>query len=194
MGLYCDWKKFLKERQRKLNKEFVWTPEHIQAFEGLNDGLLLKYKEAYHELSCLREEYETRYAQGDEKYRDYSIEIEFWYNHPLCESEDENEIWNNMCECNESWGPRLWTSSRQRKKGIERFEEMMCMQDNANALMFFGIPELKQSRLHFYMYDIFHNGEVYSFADAMQMKAENFSWQTRICIEHWGKRVKECGS
>lgn len=68
---------WFKKRQRMLNKAFVWTPAHVQAFKELNDGLLLKYKEAYDEMLRLRNEYEAFYEQGNERYCDYSIEIEF---------------------------------------------------------------------------------------------------------------------
>ena len=43
---------------------------------------------------------------------------------------------------------------------------------------------------YFFMHAIFTHNHTYSLQDAVQMKAENFSWQLVICLEHWGKSLQ----
>lgn len=109
----------------------------------------------------------------------------------MSDNEEENELWCDMCEYNTDWGPNLFTSSRDRKRGIVPFGEIMLLNLPITHEPPLNVPELKRERIHYFMHDIFCKGEVYSFADAVQMKAEDFSWQTLICIEHWGKSAKE---
>ena len=46
-------KRELEKRQRKLNKNFVWTPEKVEKLRGFNDKMWFRYKEAYNEVCRL---------------------------------------------------------------------------------------------------------------------------------------------
>lgn len=178
----------LFERWKKINSEFVWTPEKEQKIIELNNGLLERYREAYNELVRITNEYENRFRSGDNNYKDYMIEFEFWYNHPESQNEEENELWENMCEESIYWGPNFASRSYDRNKtlGLEPFEVIF------ETITYFPFgPEDKDNHLYSFMYDIFHNNHTYTFEDAMQMKAEDFSWQLVIHLEHWGKSCQK---
>lgn len=70
----------LQNRQRKLNKNFVWTSEKVEKLRDFNDKLWFRYKEAYDEACRLKKEFDERFANGDKNYASYDIRTEFWYN------------------------------------------------------------------------------------------------------------------
>ena len=61
----------LAARWYRLNGSFVWTPENTRKVIELNDGLLLRYREAYDELVRVAAEYEERFRSGDNNYKNY---------------------------------------------------------------------------------------------------------------------------
>ncbi|QTQ12786.1 hypothetical protein HRI96_11615 [Treponema parvum] len=54
----------------------------------------------------------------------------------------------------------------------------------------FNTKELDGTYIYYFMHDIFNHNGTYSLEDAVKMKAENFSWQLVICLEHWGKSCR----
>ena len=188
-------KELLSERWSRLNKNFVWTPEKKQKIIALNDGLLERYREAYNEIVRIANEYEERFRSGDNNYKDYTINLEFWYNAPESENKAENDLWANLCEETVVWGPAFHARSDDRGKeklGIEPFEKAMLIDCDCNANRHppFNTKELADTFLYYFMYDIFYCNRTYSLEDAIQMKAENFSWQLVIRLEHWGKSCR----
>ena len=182
-------KAMLSERWSRLNEGFVWTPENKWKIIDLNDGLLDRYREAYNELVRVSAEYEERFHSGDSNYKDYTIEVEFWYNAPESRNKEANELWENMCEESIFWGPHLFarTTLRDKGLGIEPFEKAMLIDDKSWNEYPFNTEELDDTYIYFFMHDIFNHNETYSLEDAVRMKPENFSWQLVICLEHWGK-------
>jgi len=182
-------KQALYERKCNLNKNFNWAPENTQKIIELNNGLLERYREAYNELLRVKNEFEERYRAGDKSFKDYTIEVEFWYNAPDGLSEEEDELWDNLCENTIFWGPHLYDSSsyREQNRDIEPFEEAMMMDNQSWNEYPFNTKILDGTYIYYFMHDIFNHNDTYSLEDAVQMKAENFSWQMNICIEHWGK-------
>lgn len=184
-------KEMLRERCERLNKNFVWTPEKKQKIIELNNGLLERYREAYNEMVRIATEYEERYRSGDNNYKDYTIELEFWYNAEESENEEENELWGNMCEESVDWGVyfSIFSSDRSKEGFIKPFEEVINIDPgcNANKEPPFNRNEFPDTLLYYFMHDIFDHNNTYSLEDAVRMKAENFSWQLVIHLEHWGK-------
>lgn len=178
----------LCERWYEINSKFIWTPEKKQRIIELNNGLYDRYRAAYNELIRITNEYEDRYRSGDNNYKDYMIELEFWYNHPESQNKEENKLWQNMCEKSKYWGPNFCARSDERNKGfgLDPFEDVMVMWAKKITYLPFKVKDDKIN-LYSFMYDIFDNNHTYSLEDAMQMKAENFSWQLVIHLEHWGK-------
>ena len=185
-------KAMLSERWSRLNEGFVWTPENKWKIIDLNDGLLDRYREAYNELVRVSAEYEERFHSGDSNYKDYTIEVEFWYNAPESRNKEENELWENMCEESIFWGPHLFarTTLRDKGLGIEPFEKAMLIDDKSWNEYPFNTEELDDTYIYFFMHDIFNHNQTYSLEDAAKMKPENFSWQLVICLEHWGKSLR----
>lgn len=185
-------KKMLEERRERLNDSFVWTPENKRKIVELNNGLLERYREAYDELVRLSAEYEERFRSGDKNYQDYTIDVEFWYNAPESQNEEENDLWENLCEETLEWGPPLLarSSARDRGLGIRPFEDAMLIDDKSWNEYPFNTAELDDTYIYHFMHAIFNHNHTYSLQDAVQMKAENFSWQLVICIEHWGKSLQ----
>lgn len=181
----------LRERCRRLNKNFVWTPEKKQKIIELNSGLLERYRDAYNEMVRIATEYEERFRSGDNNYKDYTIELEFWYSAGESENEEENELWGNMCEETVDWGPMfsIFSSDRGKEGFIKPFEEVMLIDRdyNANREPPFNRHEFPDTSLYCFMHEIFDHNGTYSLEDAIRMKAENFSWQLVIHLEHWGK-------
>lgn len=182
-------KEMLEERYLRLNKSFEWTPENKRKIIELNNGLLERYREAYNEVVRVATEYEERFRSGDNNYKDYTIDVEFWYNAPESQNKEENDLWDNLLEESNFWGPYLSASSSARGNGlgIQPFEEAMLIDDKSWNEYPFYTPELDDTYIYFFMHDIFNHNRTYSLQDAVQMKAENFSWQLVICLEHWGK-------
>ena len=89
-------REMLAERRKRLNDSFFWTPENKRKIVELNNGLLERYREAYDELVRVSAEYEERFRSGDKNYQDYTIEVEFWYNAPESQNEEENDLWENL--------------------------------------------------------------------------------------------------
>lgn len=180
-------RKALLRRWYEINSKFVWTPEKKQKFIKLNNELYKRYWEAYNELARITNEYENRFCAGDNNYKDYMIELEFWYNHPESQNKEENKLWQNMCEKSKYWGPNFYSRSDDRNKGfgLESFEDAVFMPVIPTKIFSFS-SEHDNPNLYLFMYDIFYNNHTYSLEDAMQMKAENFSWQLVIHLEHWG--------
>lgn len=112
-------REMLAERRERLNDSFVWTPENKRKIVELNNGLLERYREAYDELVRVSSEYEERFCSGDTNYQDYTIDVEFWYNAPESQSEEENDLWENLCEETLEWGPPLLARSAARDRGLE---------------------------------------------------------------------------
>ena len=182
-------KRKLENRQRKLNKNFVWTSERVEKLRDFNDKMWFRYKEAYDEVCRLKKEFDERYAKGDKNYESYTIETEFWYNHENSNSEEEEELWNNLCEESNFWGPSFWARNDIPNRNMNSFEEVMLYDGHSWNEYPFNTPELDSICIHYFMHDIFNHNHTYSLEDLMQMKPENFSWQVNICLEHWGKSV-----
>ena len=182
-------KEMLAERKHRLNANFVWTPENKQKIIELNNGLLERYREAYNELVRITNEFEERYRTGDNNYKDYTIDVEFWYNAPETDNEEENDLQSNLCEETNFWGPSLSSRSYNRDKGLmtEPFEKAMFIDEQSWNENPFNVKELDDTYIYYFMHDIFDHNDTYSLEDAVKMKAENFSWQLVICLEHWGK-------
>ncbi len=182
-------RKMLSERRIRLNDSFVWTPENKRKIIELNNGLLERYREAHDELVRVSSEYEERFRSGDTNYQDYTIEVEFWYNAPESQNEEENDLWENLCEETLEWGPPLMARSaaRDRGLGIRPFEDAMLIDEKSWNEYPFNTAVLDDTYIYHFMHAIFNHNHTYSLQDAVQMKAENFSWQLVICLEHWGK-------
>ncbi len=178
----------LEKRQRKLNKNFVWTPEKIEKLRDFNDKMWFRYKEAYDEVCRLKKEFDERFANGDMNYASYDIRTEFWYNAEDGLSEKEEKLWEDLCEESVFWGPSFAQNSD--RPPLNSFEEEMLEDSHSWNEYPFNAPELDGICLHYFMHDIFNHNHTYSLEDLMKMKPENFSWQVRICLEHWGKSVE----
>ena len=175
--------KKLEKRQWKHNKNFVWTPEKKEKLRVFNEQLFTRYKEAYDEVCRLKKDFEEKKASGDKNYKDYSIEVEFWYN---CEEglpEKEQTLWEDLCSETIFWGPSFRTRN---DRSLRTFEEEMLEDGHSWNEYPFNAPELDDICLHYFMHDIFNHNNTYSLEDLMKMKPENFSWQVNICLEHWG--------
>ena len=191
----------LEKRCFKLNSKFEWTQEKAQKIIELNNGLLERYREAYNELNRVYNEFEERYRAGDNNYRNYEIEVEFWYNHEEGMSEKEEELWDDLCEETDFWGCSLLSrkspdrsipydeAEKNNLFGKKTFEEMMSIDEYSWDEGIFRTKELAGTYIYYFMHDIFTHNHTYSMEDAVKMKAENFSWQLIIYLEHWGKSV-----
>lgn len=101
-------KRTLAKRHRNLNKNFIWTPEKIDILRDFNNKMWFRYKEAYDEVCRLKTEFDQLYANGNKSYESYTIETEFWYSHEKCNSEEEEELWDNLCDESTFWVPSFW--------------------------------------------------------------------------------------
>lgn len=180
----------LRNRQLELNKIFIWTPEKIEKLRDFNNKMWFRYKEAYDEVCRLKTEFDQLYANGNKNYESYTIETEFWYSHEKCNSEEEEDLWVNLCEESIFWGPSFWARNDINNRNMKSFEEEMLYDGKSWNEYPFNTPELDGICIHYFMHDIFNHNHTYSLEDLMLMKPENFSWQVNICLEHWGKSVK----
>ena len=180
----------LRNRQLELNKNFVWTPEKIEKLRDFNNKMWFRYKEAYDEVCRLKKEFDQLYATGNKNYESYTIETEFWYSHEKCNSEEEEDLWDNLCEESTFWGPSFWARNDIDNRNMKSFEEEMLYDGKSWNEYPFNTSELDGICIHYFMHDIFNHNHTYSLEDLMLMKPENFSWQVNICLEHWGKSVK----
>ena len=180
----------LRNRQLELNKNFVWTHEKIEKLREKKKKMWFRYKEAYDEVCRLKKEFDQLYATGNKNYESYTIETEFWYSHEKCNSEEEEDLWDNLCEESTFWGPFFWARNDIDNRNMKSFEEEMLYDGKSWNEYPFNTSELDGICIHYFMHDIFNHNHTYSLEDLMQMKPENFSWQVNICLEHWGKSVK----
>lgn len=181
-------KRKLRNRQLKLNRNFVWTPEKIEILRAFNDKMWLRYKEAYDEVSRLKKEFDDRFVTGDKNYESYDIRTEFWYNHEEKGlTKKEIKLWEDLCEESVFWGTEFVAMTG--RNTLKSFEEEMLYDGHSWNEYPFNTPELDGICIHYFMHDIFNHNHTYSLEDLMQMKPENFSWQVNICLEHWGKSV-----
>ena len=186
----------LSERWYRLNESFVWTPESARKVIELNNGMLERYREAYNELVRVAAEYEERFRSGDMNYRDYTIDVDFWYDAPESQDKEENELWDNMRDTSIFWGPNLRARSEERGKGlgIEPFEEALHINDpdwDSRNEHPFNTKEFEGTYIYYFMHDIFTHNCTYTMQDAVKMKVEEFSWRLSICLEHWGKSRRQ---
>lgn len=182
----------LAARWLRLNKSFVWTPENARKIIELNDGLLLRYREAYDELVRVSAEYEERFRSGDSNYKDYTIDVDFWYDAPESQDKEENDLWESMRDVSNFWGPHLRARSTERGYGlgIEPFEKALHINDkdwDSRNEPPFNTKEFEGNYIYYFMHDIFTHNCTYTMQDAVKMKAEDFTWQLSICLAHWGK-------
>lgn len=175
----------LLNRKQKQNENFVWTPEKIEKLRDFNDKMYFRYKEAYDEVCRLKKEFDERYANGDNNYKSYDIRIEFWYNCENGLSEKEEQLWEELCEETIFWGPEF--AELADRPPLKSFEEQMLEDGHSWNEYPFNASELDGICIHYFMHDIFNHNHTYSLEDLMKMKPENFSWQVKICLEHWGK-------
>lgn len=176
----------LEKRCFKLNKNFKWTAENTQKIIDLNEALFARYREAYNEIVRLDGEYKKRFAEGDNNYKDYTIELEMWYTTPDGLSDEEEELWNDLEENTIFWGPIFFVRGENGTSEIEPFEKQMLIDNHSWNEYPFNTKALDGTYIHFFMHDIFNHNDTYSLEDAIKMKPENFFWQIKVCHEHWG--------
>ena len=177
----------LERRCYKHNKNFSWTPQRVEKLRQFNQKMWFRYKEAYDEVCRLKKEFDQRLANGDKNYQSYTIESEFWYNHPDGPNQKQNELWEDLCEETIFWGP---TFHARNGRDMEPFEEAMLYDGKSWNDSPFRSPKLDGICIHYFMHDIFDHNDTYSLQDLMQMDPENFSWQVNVCLEHWGASVR----
>ena len=177
----------LGKRREKLNKNFKWTPENTQKIIDLNNALFGLYRAAYDEIVRLDAEYKKRYADGDNNYKDYTIEPEMWHTAPDGLSEEEEKLWNEMEENTIFWGPAFFVRGENGTSEIEPFEKQMLIDDQSWNEYPFNTKALDGTYIHYFMHDIFNHNDTYSLEDAIKMKLEDFVWQIKVCHEHWAQ-------
>ena len=157
----------MRERQKKQNDAFVWSPENVAKIIRLNNKLWALMQEAdrigksiYSDIQKLIEEGKSYY----DKY--FHVEVRIIYEDVLAEGADEHTLWNFV----ESW---------TEMNGFD------LMNDNHNGsslnwnICEFARPELDGHYICYMMHWFFHEG-FYSLQDAVTMDPEEFHIYTRI--------------
>lgn len=161
----AEWR--MRERQKKQNDAFIWSPENVAKIIRLNNKLWALMQDAdrigksiYSDIKKLIEEGKSYYDKN------FHVEVRIIYEDVLAEGADEHTLWNSV----ESW------------TGMNGFD-LMNDDHNGSSLNWniceFARPEFDGHYICYMMHWFFHEG-LYSLQDAVTMDPEEFYIYTRI--------------
>lgn len=176
-------------RKYMLNDAFVWSSENTQKIIELNDGLLKVYRKAYDEMKVLKDDFDAKIAAGNSAYDGYVINMELEFHYPHGLTPKEQIIWFHLVEATDHWGSSLYFHPGD--DSDQSFEKQMSIDDLSWCEYPFNVKELDNTYIHFFMHDIFDHNETFSLADAVKMKAEDFSYEIKVTFEHKRKFERE---
>ena len=155
-----DVRKNLYFRKHFLDNIFECTPANTQSIKDLNNTLLNLYRDAYDDMLNIKLDFDRKIESGLSAYRGYFIGCEMEYL-PIDVPEKKRELWHNLCELTEHWGPFLSFGDGEEELS---FEEQMGIEDHPRDLL----------------RDILDHNETFSLADVVNMKKENFKYQINV--------------
>ena len=162
-----DAERRMRERQKKQNDVFVWSPENVANIIRLNDKLWALMQEADRIGKSIYGDIQKLIEEGKNYYdKNFHVEVRIIYEDVLAEGADEHTLWNSV----ESW------------TGMNGFD-LMNDDHNGSPLNWniceFARPELDGHYICYMMYCFFHEG-LYSLQDAVTMDPDEFHVYTRI--------------
>ena len=159
-------KRRMRERQKKQNEAFVWSPENIEKIIHLNDKLWALMQEADRIGKSMYNDFQKLAAEGKNYYNeDTDVEVHIIYEGELAEGGEEKPLWDSV---------ELWYG----RNGYKFLDEYNGKPLNWNIIEF-DRPEFKDHYFCYLMHWFFHEG-LYSLQDAVTMDPEEFHIYTRI--------------
>ena len=156
----------MRERQKKQNEAFVWSPENIAKIIRLNDKLWALMQEADRIGKSIYNDIQKMNAEGKDYYdKNADVEVHIIYEGELAEGAEEAPLWDSV----ETWYGH---------NGFSLMNEYDGKLLNWNIIEF-ARPEFEQHYFCYLMHCFFHEG-LYSLQDAVTMNPEEFHIYTRI--------------
>ena len=159
-------KRRMRERKKKQNQAFVWSPENIAKIIRLNDKLWALMQEADRIGKSIYSDIQKLNAEGKNYYdKNTDVEVHIIYEGELAKGAEENPLWDSV----ETWYGH---------NGYSLMNE--CGEKSLNwNIIEFNRPEFEQHYFCYLMHWFFHEG-LYSLQDAVAMDPEEFHIYTRI--------------
>ena len=159
-------KRRMRERKKKQNKAFVWSPGNIAKIIRLNDKLWALMQEADRIGKSIYNDIKKLKAEGKDYYdKNTDVEVHIIYEGELAKGAEEDPLWDSV----ETWYGR---------NGFSLMNEYDGKPLNWNIIEF-DRPEFEQHYFCYLMHWFFHEG-LYSLQDAVAMDTEEFHIYTRI--------------
>ena len=160
----AEWR--MRERQKKQNEAFVWSPENIAKIIHLNDKLWALMQEADRIGKSIHEDIQKLITEGKDYYdKNTDVEVHIIYEGELAEGGEESPLWESV---------ELWYGHN----GYGLMNEYDGKPLNWNIIEF-DRPEFKNHYFCYLMHWFFHEG-LYSLQDAITMDPEEFYVYTKI--------------
>lgn len=159
-------KRRMRERRKKQNEAFVWTPENVAKIIRLNDKLWTLMQEADRIGKSIYSDIQKLNAEGKNYYdKNTDVEVHIIYEGELAKGAEEDPLWDSV----ETWYGH---------NGYSLMNECGEKPLNWNIIEF-NRPEFEQHYFCYLMHWFFHEG-LYSLQDAVAMDPEEFHIYTRI--------------
>ena len=159
-------KRRMRERQKKQNEAFIWSPENIEKIIRLNDKLWTLMQEADRIGKSMYSDFQKLAAEGKNYYDENAdVEVCIIYEGGLAEGAEEDPLWDSV---------ELWYG----RNGYKFLDEYNGEPLNWNIIEF-DRPEFKDHYFCYLMHWFFHEG-LYSLQDAVTMDPDKFFIHTVI--------------
>ena len=156
----------MRERQKKQNEAFVWSPENVAKILHLNDKLWVLMQEADRIGKAIYSDIQKMIGEGKDYYdKDADVEVRIIYEDVLAEGAEEDTLWDSV---------NTWYGHN----GLDSMNDYDGAPLNWN-INEFARPELNGHYICYMMHWYFHEG-LYSLQDAVTMNPEGFRIYTQI--------------
>lgn len=157
----------MRERQKKQNEAFIWSPENVAKIIRLNDKLWALMQEADRIGKSIHEDIQKLIADGKNYYDENTdVEVSIIYEGELAEGAEEDPLWDSV----ETW---------HGNNGFDLMNEDLKGAPLNWNICEFAHPELDGHYICYMMHWLFHEG-LYSLQDAVTMASDEFHIYTRI--------------
>ena len=167
----------LVDRQHALDTSFVWTPENVQKTLEVNSWIWKKSNELKQYISELNSAF-NHFSQTDPSFKNYSIEGQIEYHgteaNDIATLELQKEMSRNAAF---NYSNLIVDESRQEIEDSSNEDESLKW--NFEVFRHHLTEEQLKIRFHYFMHAIFVDDHIYSYADMVRMRKEDF----KVCLE-----------
>ena len=167
----------LNDRQNALDETFVWTSENVQKMLDVNSWIWKRSEELKRYISELNSAFNI-FSQSDPDFKYYSIEGQIEYHGSEANDIATLELQKVMCRnASFNYSNLMVDESRQEINNSTNEDERLNW--NFEVFRQHLTEEQLKIRFHYFMHALFVDDHIYSYADMVRMREEDF----KVCLE-----------